>query len=418
MLESIAGIVGETIYKLNESEKLAASEHKYRDLVENANSIIVKSDSNGKILFFNEFAQKFFGYSEDEIVGKDWLETIIPKTESSGRNLIVMSREILKHPELFESNENENVKRSGERVWVSWKNKAFLDERGDLVELLSVGTDITEHKQLENALCESEEMLRLFVEHAPASLAMFDGEMRYLGFSRRWMSDFNLVDRDLRGLSHYDVFPEIPDSWKEVHRQALAGEVIRADSDRFERADGTEQCLRWEVRPWRNAAGQIGGIVIFSEDMTKSQRADEAVRKSEAMLRAVLDQMPSGVTVTDARTGALILSNAQSLEIMGAMAGIPEQFARHCIFHPDGRPCLSEEWPVSRSLATGEVVEAEEFECERSDSTRITLSVSSAPVRDSQGQIVSGVGVFHDITRRKTAENELRAYTEQLDITQ
>ncbi|SPF39233.1 putative Histidine kinase [Syntrophobacter sp. SbD1] len=131
---------------------LAASEHKYRELVENADSIIIKSDPRGKIVFLNEFAQKFFGYREDEIIGKGWLETILPETDSSGRNLIEMSEKILKCPDEFESNENENIKRSGKRVWVSWKNKAILNERGDFVELLSVGTDITKRKTAENKL--------------------------------------------------------------------------------------------------------------------------------------------------------------------------------------------------------------------------------------------------------------------------
>ena len=139
-----------------EREKAAVnflqSESKYRELVQNANTAIVRSDSHGRITFFNEFAQKFFGYREDEIVGRTWLETIIPKTESSGRNLVAMVQEILRHPEQFESNENENIKRSGERVWVAWKNKAIQDDKGDFVGLLSIGTDITARKMAEDEL--------------------------------------------------------------------------------------------------------------------------------------------------------------------------------------------------------------------------------------------------------------------------
>ena len=129
------------------------------------------------------------------------------------------------------------------------------------------------HARAEEALLESTELLGLFVEYAPAALAMFDSEMRYLYASRRWMADFNLGDRDLRGVSHYEVVPEVPDEWKEAHRRGLAGEVLSSDADRFARADGSEQWIRREIRPWRNAEGEVGGIVIFSEEITARKKA-------------------------------------------------------------------------------------------------------------------------------------------------
>jgi len=137
------------------------------------------------------------------------------------------------------------------------------------------------HARAEEALRESSEMLGLFVAHAPAALAMFDSQMRYLHASRRWRADYGLGDRELRGLSHYEVFPEVPELWKEAHRRGLAGEVLSGDADRFERADGAEQWIRWEVRPWRDAAGKVGGIVIFSEEITERKKAEAALLRSE-----------------------------------------------------------------------------------------------------------------------------------------
>jgi PAS domain S-box-containing protein len=131
---------------------------------------------------------------------------------------------------------------------------------------------------------EREEQLRIFIEYAPASLAMFDLEMRYLSVSRRWLSDYKLPQRDLRGLSHYEVFPDIPESWREIHRRALAGEIVQSDNDRFDRADGSAQWLRWEVRPWYNAAGHVAGIVVFSEDITERIQAEEVINRSNAEL--------------------------------------------------------------------------------------------------------------------------------------
>ncbi|MDR3726555.1 MAG: PAS domain S-box protein [Terracidiphilus sp.] len=135
--------------------------------------------------------------------------------------------------------------------------------------------------QAEELLRESTELLELFVVHAPAALAMFDREMRYLHASRRWKADYGLGDCDLQGVSHYDVFPETSNIWKEAHRRGLAGEVVGGEADRFERADGSVQWVHWEVRPWHDAEGKVGGIVIFSEDITARKKAEEALLQSE-----------------------------------------------------------------------------------------------------------------------------------------
>jgi PAS domain S-box-containing protein len=111
--------------------------------------------------------------------------------------------------------------------------------------------------------------------------------MHYLSVSRRWRDDYNMGDRELLGISHYEVFPEITEKWREAHRKGLAGEVVRDEGERFERIDGTVQWLRWEIRPWFDAAGMIGGIVIFAEDITESKQAEEALRESELRYSAL-----------------------------------------------------------------------------------------------------------------------------------
>ena len=107
---------------------------------------------------------------------------------------------------------------------------------------------------------------------------MFDRQMRYLSVSRRWLSDYDTFEAsELQGLSHYEIFPEIPERWKAIHRRALAGEVVHGDNDRFDRADGSVQWLHWEVRPWYDASGDVAGIVVFSEDITERKRAENVI---------------------------------------------------------------------------------------------------------------------------------------------
>jgi len=139
-------------------EELIESETKYRELVQNANSIIIRRNSLGTITFFNEFAQDFFGYTEDEIIGKNVMGTIVPDIESTGRNLALMIQDIGLHPERYLSNENENIRRNGERVWVTWTNKAIYDKDGNIVEILCIGNDITDRKNLQDQLIHTQKM--------------------------------------------------------------------------------------------------------------------------------------------------------------------------------------------------------------------------------------------------------------------
>jgi PAS domain S-box-containing protein len=154
-------------------------------------------------------------------------------------------------------------------------------------------------RKLDLSVGETEQWLRSIVDQAPGSLAMFDRQMRYMSVSRRWLIDYKVGERDLIGLSHYDVFPEMPDYWKNIHRRALAGEVLRAEEDRFERADGSVQYLRWEVRPWQISSGDIGGIIIYSEDITERKRMEETIRASETEMRALFAAMTDLIFVNN-----------------------------------------------------------------------------------------------------------------------
>ena len=152
--------------------QLAESEQKYRELVEHANSIILRWTSNGEITFLNEFGQQFFGYSAEEILGRHVVGTIVPTTESGGRELELLMEQICAHPEAFEQNVNENMRRNGERVWIAWTNKIVLDAQGRVSEIFSVGTDITERKQTEEELQKYRKHLEEMVEERTAELVI------------------------------------------------------------------------------------------------------------------------------------------------------------------------------------------------------------------------------------------------------
>lgn len=148
-----------------------------------------------------------------------------------------------------------------------------------------------EHGRARQKLQESEQKLRLFVEYAPSAIAMFDRDMRYVAFSRRWLSDYDLGEQDLTGRSHYDVFPDLPERWKKIHRRCLAGAVEKCNEDPFPRTDGSVDWVRWEVHPWQDGEGRIGGIIIFSEVITERKQAQDALLRNAEEMRSLSQRL-------------------------------------------------------------------------------------------------------------------------------
>ncbi|BDZ69784.1 PAS domain S-box protein [Methanobacterium petrolearium] len=142
-----------------------------------------------------------------------------------------------------------------------------------------------------------DEEFRHFIDGAPVAIAMFDTQMRYIAVSNRWIEDYNLHGQELVGKSHYDVFPEITDELKEVHKRALAGSIERADADEFVRADGSVQYVRWEVHPWYLSSDNIGGIIIFSEDVSEHIKVEKTLHENEESYRSLYSSMNEGLAM-------------------------------------------------------------------------------------------------------------------------
>jgi PAS domain S-box-containing protein len=174
--------------------------------------------------------------------------------------------------------------------WITGRWQVLMDASGEPSKMIGVNIDVTAHKLADEARLEvtrtleaqrlllqsREELLKIFVKNVPAPVAMLDRDMRYLQVSDRWCSDYLPGRAQILGSYHYEIFPDMPERWKEVHRRALQGETLRADEDRWEGQDGTHWA-RWEVRPWKTPEGAVGGILILAEDITRRKQMEEAL---------------------------------------------------------------------------------------------------------------------------------------------
>jgi PAS domain S-box-containing protein len=166
------------IQDINEQKKieqeLRKSEEKYKELVDNARSIIVKQDAEGIFTFFNEYAQSLFGYKADEVLGKTAMQTIVPEYDDSGHEMSTLLKNIYKNPDRYQININENIKKNGERIIVEWHNKALFDPTGKRTGHISVGLDITKRMLAEKEVQKSKEKLDMILKNAKVGLWEWD----------------------------------------------------------------------------------------------------------------------------------------------------------------------------------------------------------------------------------------------------
>lgn len=302
--------------------------------------------------------------------------------------------------------------KDGHWVWVLDRGQVMT--RGpDGAPLRVVGThlDVTRRKEAETRLREGLATLERFIEQAPTAMTMFDREMRYLAASQRWREDFGLGDRELIGHSHYEVFPDVPERWREIHRRVLAGETCRADEDHFRRDDGTEYWLRWEERPWFDPQGAVGGVVIYSEDITTRKRAEVDLKASEVVNRVTFDRAPVGM-IHAAPDGRLLRVNDRLCRMLGFAREELLGFTFRDITHPDD---LAASLALTQETLAGR---REGFSTEkrylRKDASPLWASLTVSLIRDERGEPSHFIAVILDISETKATEKRLREQLAEL----
>jgi PAS domain S-box-containing protein len=257
--------------------------------------------------------------------------------------------------------------------------------------------------------------LAIALKHAPMGIAIFDDQMRYLAASSQYLTDQNMpADTPLLGLRHYDVFPEIPQFWRDKHAQVLAdGVELRDDEgERYVDRNGDVHWVRWSMAPWRTDDGRIGGLVLYTEMVTQAVEAKHRLQAAEARYRAVFDQAAMGV--------ARVSGSGRFLEVNDRFCAITRR-DRETLLASTFMDIVRGEDTVTAVVTQGQALFAGEIDTyaverrvEGRDGT-VWVHVTASRVDPGEGRPYLVV-IISDITARKQVEAEQQHYQDQLRL--
>ena len=383
-------------------DALFKSEQNYRELVENSNSIMLRWDRNGEVTFFNEFAQRFFGFSEEEILGKNVVGTIVPEMDSEGIDLKTMMEDIERNPEKYISNENENMKRNGERVWITWANKPIFDEMGNVKEILSIGKDITDRKKTVEELKRAHRIYREAIENVEGVPYLKDyvenkydfigeGIKNLLGISA---TEFTPDRMKQLPVESYVTDPKAPADPVEYGKAFLRGKVNHYRVDlKIKMPEGEEKWISDCSVPIRDEkTGMVTGSLGILQDITDRKRAEDRLR----LYRKLFINSNDGIAIYDPE-GVLIEQNPahqkfyeySDAEIRGKTADL--------IMGDEATQKV-----VQQLQSTGNF--RGEISSVKKSGDQIDIDLSIFPILNEASEITSFAGIGRDITERKQAE--------------
>ncbi len=397
------------IAERRQAEKaLQNSEEKYRELVENANSIIMRMDNVGKVTFFNEFAQSFFGFSGEEILGKNVVGTIVPELESTtARDLRLMIEDIVENPDRYANNENENMRSSGERVWIAWTNKPIRDEHGQIAEVLCIGNDVTERKRAEEEVMRAKEDWERTFDAVPDLIAILDRDYRIVRVNKAMADRLGVTPAECIGLRCYQAVHGASEPPLFCpHRQLLEDGIEHTAEFHEERLCGD---FLVSVSPLLGPVGELVGSVHICRDITERKRAENTLRESEERFSRFFRSSPIGTSITSLSDGQIVDINDAYLDLSGytrvELAG-QDTLRLEIWANPEDR--------LKWQKTLEEQGRIQGFETRfRKKSGEIRDVLVSAEVIGVAGQQYI-LSLVYDITERKRAEEQRKKLEEQL----
>ncbi|HEY3861916.1 MAG TPA: PAS domain S-box protein [Verrucomicrobiae bacterium] len=257
----------------------------------------------------------------------------------------------------------------------------------------------------------AETVLRQFIQNSPAAIAMFDTEMRCLQASDRWLADYGLEGRKISGMSYQEMFPEMPDRWKDVYQNVLAGSSEHCERDPIPRGDGSVEWLQWEARPWLKTDGSVGGLVLFTQFITERIHVEEALRLSQDKFRSAMQHSPIGMAVVGP-DGRWLEVNPALCKIVGYTRGELLVTDFQSITHPDDRESglLFQRQMLARQIENYQIEKRYLHKSGHVIWVQLNASLAWNPDRTPRHFVAQ----IQDVTERRHAEEQRKKLEEQL----
>lgn len=255
----------------------------FESAVNRANDAIVITEADPltrpgpKIIYVNEAFTRLTGYSAEEMIGQSPRCLQGPETD---RDQLAQIRASLKKLNPVQT-ELINYHKDGSKYWVEMSISPVTNSEQEITHFVSVQRDVTHKRLYANSLLTERKQMQQIITDAPFAVAMLDREFRYIAHSQQWLKDYHLSEESLIGLSHLNIFPNLPDYWLNIYHRAFAGEVLSCPEDKMNYPDGIEGYVRWAIHPWHINETEIGGIFIATYPI------DELVKGRESALETV-----------------------------------------------------------------------------------------------------------------------------------
>jgi PAS domain S-box-containing protein len=396
----VVGFIG-TVQDITARKSAEEAQARLGAIVASSADAIVGKTLDGIVTSWNEAAERMFGYSAGEMIGQS-IRRLVPANRQLEEDVILTR---MARSESIERHETTLLAKDGRTFDASTTISPMRDTEGRIIGCSKIIRDVTERKQMESRLAEREAQLALFVEHAPAAIAMFDDKMRYLAVSCRFLSDYELADSaEVIGRSHYEVFPDIPPRWREIHARVLAGEELAHEEDFFPRLDGRICWVRWSMKPWRAVNGRIGGAMLFAEVITEQVEAKRALAESDVRFRATFENAAVGIAhlAPDLRW---LRANEALCRLLGYPVDELVTKSLQDITHADD---LAADLPQIEQMRDGKI---DSYDMDkrylRKDGSIVWARLTVSCVRKGDRSVDYFVSVVEDISARKAHEEQI-----------
>jgi len=409
LLVGLVGFAQDITERKQMEEVLRRSEERYRTILEDSLESYFEVDLTGSFTFFNDAMRRSLGYSKEELIGMNY-KVFTPPDQV--KELFEIYNHMYRTGEPKALYKAEQIRKDGTRVYVEYSAVVIRNESGEIIGFRGIGRDITERRQMEEALRQSEGKYRSILESIEESYYEVDLAGNFTFFNESLRSGLGYSREELMGMNYKVYTPpeEVERMFQAYNQTYRTGEPITSFSVKQIRKDGTRLVVDLSILPIRNEGGGITGFRGVGRDFTERLKMEEVLRRSEERYRSIMDDIHEDYHENDLAGNYIFANDAlcRSLgytmeELIGMNSG--------AVHPPEDYKKIREAY--AKLYRTGEPIKDLICTFIRKDGSQGLAELSAFPMRNKKGEIIGFRGVSRDITEHKRMEDALKRSEER-----